>query len=216
MNMISPAHAICLAAFVLALPAMSSPAWCQTDGSAKTDKVEAKEASKARKEALKEAEKAIKTGDIDQLKAILEANPGLVSAPTPQSVTAGVAATVLFGPVLAYDAQSNVTLLHDAAEGKRNTEGKRKEAVELLLSYHANVNARDGFGYTPLHMAIMSQSTDIVQLLLDNGADVNARAKNGDTPLKLVLWLKRTRTRAQPLQPFLDIEQLLLQHGAHK
>ena len=208
MDMISPARALRLAALVLALLAISSPAWCQTDGSAKTDKLEAKEASKARKEVLKEAEKAIKTGNIDQLKAILEANPGLVSAPTPQSVTAGVAATVLFGPVLASEAQSNVTLLHDAAY--RN----RKDAAELLLSYHANVNARDGFGYTPLHEAIMSRSTDIVRLLLDNGADVNARAKNGDTPLKLLRWDKRNRTRGQPLQPFLDIEQLLLQHGA--
>jgi hypothetical protein len=215
--MISPAHAICLAAFVLVLPAMNSPAWCQTDGSPQTGQIDAKEASKARKEALKKAEKAINTGDIDQLRAILEANPGLVSASTPQSVAAGVAAAVIFGPVLAYDAQANVTLLHDAAEGNRKTtEGKRKEMVELLLSYHANVNARNGFGYTPLHIAIMSQSTDIVQLLLDNGADINARAKNGDTPLKLVIWLKRTRTKAIPLQPYLDIEQLLLQHGAHK
>jgi hypothetical protein len=214
--MTSPARALCLAALVLALPAMSSPAWCQTDESAKTDKMEAKEASKARKEAIKKAEKAISTGDNDKLKEILDANPGLVSASEPQSVAAGVAAAVIFGPVLAYDAQAHITLLHDAAEGSRKTEGKRKETVELLLSYHANVNARDGFGYTPLHKAIMSQSTDIVQLLIENGADVNARAKNGDTPLKLVIWLKRSRTKAIPLQPYLDIEQILLQHGAHK
>jgi len=198
----------CLALPVLATLIMSSPAYCQTGTSVENDQVNAKEASKARKEALKDAERAIKTGNIDQLKAILEANPGLVSAPTPQSVIAGVAATVLFGPILASEGQANVTLLHDAAQRGR------KDAVELLVSYHANVNARDGFGYTPLHMAIMSRSTDIVALLLDNGADINARAKNGDTPLKLLRWEKINRTRAQPLQPFLDIEQLLLQHGA--
>jgi ankyrin repeat protein len=189
----------------------SIPVLCQTDTSVKTDNVKAKEDFKARKDALKAADKAIMKKNIDQLRAILEANPGLVSAPTPQSATAGVAATVLFGPVLASEAQSNVTLLHDAAEYGR------ADAVELLISYHANVNARDGLGYTPLHMAMMfidSQSTDIVALLLDHGAEVNARAKNGDTPLRLLRFKKMNRTRAQPLQQFLNIEQLLLQHGA--
>jgi len=208
-SQISPAITLRTAVALLALLVIS-PAWCQTDGSAKTDKVKVKEASKARKEVLKEAEKAIKTGNIDQLKAILEANPDLVSSPTPQSKTAGIAVGVLFGPALAVSAQSNVTLLHDAAYHNR------KDAVELLLAYHADVNAKNGFGYTPLHEAIMypimSRNLEIVRLLLDNGADVNARAKNGDTPLMLLHWEKHTR--GGPRQPFLDIEQLLLQHGA--
>jgi hypothetical protein len=193
---------------LLALLIISSPAWCQTDGSAKTEK----EAAKSRKEVVKEASKAIKQGNIEQLKSILEANPDLVSSPVPQGKAGVIAAGVLFSPVLAAAASSNVTLLSDAAYHSQ------KEAVELLLAYHANVNARNGFGYTPLHEAIMfrprSTSTDIVRLLLDNGADVNARARNGDTPLKLLRWNKLNRTRGQSLQPFLDIEQLLLQHGA--
>jgi hypothetical protein len=207
-SMTNSMHALPIAALVLVLLASVSPAWCQAGEQAYTDKVEKKGSAKTEKEIVKEAEVAIKTGNIDQLKAILEANSEIVSSPTSQSKTAAVAATVLFGPLLAAMAQSNVTLLHDAVF--RN----RRDMVELLLAYHANINARNGFGYTPLHQAIMNQNTEIVQLLLDNGADVHIKAKNGDTPLKLLRWEKNTRTRKQPLQPFLDIEKLLLAHGA--
>jgi hypothetical protein len=207
-SMTNSIHALPIAVLVLVLLATVGTAWCQAGEPTNADKVETKEAAKSGKEIVKEAEKAIKAGNIDQLKAILESNSEVVSSPTPQSKSAAVAATVLFGPALAAMAQSNVTLLHDAVS--RN----RKDMVELLLTYHANINARNGFGYTPLHQAIMNQNTEMVQLLLDNGADVHIKAKNGDTPLKLLRWEKNTRTRKQPLQPFLDIEKLLIAHGA--
>jgi hypothetical protein len=215
MSKISPARALRMVAALLALFVVSCPALCQTDGSPKAQKEAAKQAAKARKEAMKEAEKAIKQGNIDQLKTILEAHPDLVSSPVPQGVLGAMVAAPLASVAagknaapLVYAAGSGVTLLHKAASYNR------KDAAELLLDYRANVNARDGLGLTPLHQAVMSLSTDVVRLLLDHGADVNTRWGNGDTPLMTLRWDKATRTRNQPLQPFNDIEQLLLQHGA--
>jgi len=218
-NETPPARAIRTAALVLALFVINSPAWCQTGGSAETTK----DAAKARKEELKEASKAIKRGNIEQLKAILQAHPDIVAAPVPQGILAQMAVAPLAGvmaggasaadagrngAVLTQAAGSNVTLLSDAAYYNQ------KEAAELLLAYHANVNASTGLGFTPLHDAVMRLSIDVARVLLDHGADVNARARNGDTPLRLLRWEKATRRRNQPLQAFNDFEELLLQHGA--
>jgi Ankyrin repeats (3 copies) len=199
---------------VLGLIAISGSIWCQTDGSAKFDQEAAKQAAKDRKKAVKEADKAIEKGDIEQLRSILQAYPDLVSTPMPQGVLTTVAVGAvaslvdpLHGAQLAYEAGYNSTLLQDAATFNR------KDAAELLLAYHANVNGADGLGYTPLHDAVQWLSTDVVRVLLDHGADVNARAKNGDTPLKFLRW-KWAGTKARSGQPYKDIEQMLLEHGA--
>jgi hypothetical protein len=104
-----------------------------------------------------------------------------------------------------------VTLLYDAAYYNR------PEAAKLLLAYHADVNASDGLGYTPLHEAGVSLAVDIVRMLLDHGANVNARARNGDTPLMELRWERfwgRGSRRGFDRQASIEIEQLLLQHGA--
>jgi Ankyrin repeats (many copies) len=215
-NAISPLRAIRLTAILITLFGMGTPVWCQTNGSDKADKEAAKQAAKARNDAVKEASKAIKQGNFEQLKAILEANPDLVSKPVPQGALAAIATAPLAvaaaggnGVVLAHDAAAGVTLLNNAAYYNR------KDAAELLITYHADVNAATGLGFTPLHEAVMTRSIDVVRVLLDHGADVNAKAKNGDTPLKLLRWDKANRTRNQPVKEFNDIEELLLQHGAH-
>lgn len=61
------------------------------------------------------------------------------------------------------------------------------KALEVLIDQGANVNARDGFGQTPLmRAAIRARTTkDLsdVRLLLDAGADVNARDSYGRTAI---------------------------------
>jgi ankyrin repeat protein len=57
-----------------------------------------------------------------------------------------------------------------------------------LLSGGADVNAQDDQGFTPLHFAAASGTSDeVVQLLLDAGADINARNHNDETPLYLAV-----------------------------
>jgi hypothetical protein len=193
------------------------PAWCQSDGSANADKEATKQAAKAQKKALKVAERAIKTGDIEQLKAVLQANPGLVSSDVPQGVVEAMVAAplatiaaggMLRGTQLVYAAGQGVTLLYWAVSYER------KDAVELLLSYHADINAQDGLGYTPLHEAVDVYSPELVRLLIDHGADVNRRARNGDTPLGLLRYKQMAGTLRRYQQPMRDIEAILLQHGA--
>ena len=77
------------------------------------------------------------------------------------------------------------------------------EKVESLLDKGANVNAKDGYGRTPLHYAAWYGHLDIVKLLLDRGADVNAKGNAGETPLHLAAAWDHP-----------DIVKLLLDRGA--
>jgi ankyrin repeat protein len=70
--------------------------------------------------------------------------------------------------------------LHRAAESRNPG---CKTVAELLLAKGANVNARNRYGETPLHLAIMHSTKDMVELLLANRADVNAKDIFGNTPL---------------------------------
>lgn len=58
-----------------------------------------------------------------------------------------------------------------------------KNVAELLLTKHADVNARNEKSETPLHWAATFGHKDVAELLLANRADVNARNSSGTTPL---------------------------------
>ena len=45
------------------------------------------------------------------------------------------------------------------------------------------MNAKAGFGSTPLHDAAFPDLKEVTELLIANGADVNAKAEEGWTPL---------------------------------
>ncbi len=69
-----------------------------------------------------------------------------------------------------------ITILHVASE---NTDTDL--LVDLLVVKHgADVNARDGEGYTPLHMAAIHGKMQIVQKLVEFGADVNLTTVDGN------------------------------------
>lgn len=74
------------------------------------------------------------------------------------------------------------------------------DTVKLLLSRHANVDARDSLGRTAL---MLTGSVDGVKLLLDSGADVHARNNYGCPVIS---------TGSAIYYP--DILQYLLSHGA--
>ena len=96
------------------------------------------------------------------------------------------------------------TFLHWATAGGQN------EIVKLLIAKGADVNATDGDGDTPLHLAgNTTASTEIAELLISKGADVNAmnlsppgRRIGGMTPLDMATLGKRT-----------EIADLLRKHG---
>ena len=47
--------------------------------------------------------------------------------------------------------------------------------IEKLVSYGADINAKDNFGSTVLHYAAWGGNLDVVKYLVDKGADINAK-----------------------------------------
>ena len=74
--------------------------------------------------------------------------------------------------------------------------------IAARVAAHADVNARDDTGATPLMYAAIYSSIETMRLLIDGGADVNASNAAGATAL---MWSASDPSRIR----------LLLQHGAH-
>ncbi|KAF2654275.1 ankyrin [Lophiostoma macrostomum CBS 122681] len=70
--------------------------------------------------------------------------------------------------------QLDRTALHHAVEG-------HESIAALLLSKGAVVDAKDNYGYTPLHLCVRSgdDCTSLVKVLLEAGADVEATRRKG-------------------------------------
>jgi quinoprotein dehydrogenase-associated probable ABC transporter substrate-binding protein len=64
-----------------------------------------------------------------------------------------------------------------------------KRIRHLVEKKHADVNARDLQGETPLANAIRKASLALVTYLVDHGADVNGRDQDGWTPVMTASWL---------------------------
>jgi ankyrin repeat protein len=65
--------------------------------------------------------------------------------------------------------------------------GDHSATAALLLKHGAKVNAHDGEGNTPLHVAVIQRNVDLAKMLLENSADANARNGDGRTPLHLAV-----------------------------
>ena len=73
------------------------------------------------------------------------------------------------------------TLLHLWVYG-----GGAPRIADLLLSRHMDVNANDGQGETPLHLAVRYGQKPAVEWLLKHGADAKAKNLRGQTPVELL------------------------------
>lgn len=89
---------------------------------------------------------AAKAGDLEKVKALLKANPDLVSSKDSDGATA----------------------LHSAAYAGQ------LQIVETLVEHCASVNTTTTDGVTPLHWAAAAGSVDVCKFLLLKGADVSA------------------------------------------
>jgi ankyrin repeat protein len=85
--------------------------------------------------------------------------------------------------------------------------------VRSLLERGADVNARNGAGNTPLHLAVYLGLYEVVQILLMRGAEPNTKNNMGKTPLHLLLQ-KYQSYYDHEVNDMLVVERLLLEYGA--
>ena len=75
----------------------------------------------------------------------------------------------------------------------------RVPLVQPLLAAHANLEARNKAGFTPLHLAVAPNCLPVVKLLVESGADVKATDEKGQTALDL-----SRRRRVRDITSYLD------------
>ena len=59
------------------------------------------------------------------------------------------------------------------------------EAVKMLLNDNADIEEKNNYNWTPLHVASLNGHSEVVKLLLDKKADIEAKQKDEGTPLHL-------------------------------
>lgn len=130
-------------------------------------------------------------GDASRVRALARAEPAAVGRPSPDGWPAlhlaahfghGDAVDALLEArvdVRAYSENHECnTALHAALAGRGDL-----RIVSRLLASGADVNARAGGGYTPLHIAAFGGDVVMVDALLAHGAAPDARADDGRTAL---------------------------------
>ncbi len=60
------------------------------------------------------------------------------------------------------------------------------DVIELLVRRRANINARDKYGFSPLHLAALDGLSDCVEFLIHLGANVTTKSKKGITALNVI------------------------------
>lgn len=60
------------------------------------------------------------------------------------------------------------------------------DIIDMLVSWGAQVNKKDEYGYSPLHLAAMDGLTACVETLIFLGADVTSKSKKGHTALSVI------------------------------
>ncbi|HSQ34946.1 MAG TPA: ankyrin repeat domain-containing protein [Candidatus Binatia bacterium] len=132
---------------------------------------------------------SVKKGDLDKIKALLEADPGLLNARGDNERTPLIQAVfsrqiAVFDYLLEKGADFNLTNkegflpLHFAVFSAQTELVERLIAKKAPLDDNANVVAA-----TPLDLAVSGGHRDIVELLIAKGAALDPRDKKGFTPL---------------------------------
>ncbi|KAL7293705.1 hypothetical protein TKK_0012777 [Trichogramma kaykai] len=86
------------------------------------------------------------------------------------------------------------------------------DVAETLITWKAQVNRADKYGYTPLHLAAINELSECVDILIQHGADLSAKTKGGTTALSIIL--RKTPSSLNWFKQRLDASISLHQHGS--
>lgn len=144
---------------------------------------------------------AIRSGDVEAVRRLIAAEPGLVDAREPSGLSAVLTAIYhrrrdVLKVLVARGAA--LTLAEASAAGEL-------DRVDRLLHEGADVHAKSADGWTPLHLAAHFGHVQVAERLLAHGADIAARSTNpsANTPLHAALAGRQGLTAG-----------LLIGHGA--
>jgi len=129
-------------------------------------------------------------GQTDQLRSLIEEDPGLVNAFSPDGFTPlGLAA--FFGhaetveALLAAGADVNLTSRESMKMPPLGSAMavQRNDIARTLIEHGADVNGKAANDLTALHTAAARGNIESARLLLDHGAEINVTSTDGKTPL---------------------------------
>ncbi|CAI5499129.1 unnamed protein product [Closterium sp. Naga37s-1] len=160
---------------------------------------------------------AARRDDVEELRALLAENPELINA------RSSLTCQTPLHEAAAEDAAEAIRLLlsfgrSPSDAGNSGRDGQTREDASGAVP--ADVEARNMFGETPLHIAAKIGSARSVKALLECGAAVNAAASNRATPLHLAVWAAVNTADVGDAPAgsgqlkILEVVELLLQHGA--
>src|SRR5262245_46468341 len=142
---------------------------------------------------------AAASGDVETIRDLLEADPGLIHSHTrdgwtPLHLAAHFGHKQVAEALLARGADVHAQATNDLGTTPLlwAVMGQEMATVTLLLDHGADVNEATAAGSTPLHKAAMLGNVALVRLLLARGAKVNARNSRGQTPLTHALFKSHT------------------------
>ena len=129
-------------------------------------------------------------GQTDELRSLVEKDPALVNAHSPDGFTPLGLAT-FFGhaetveALLAAGAEVNLASRESMKMPPLGSAMavQRNDIAQTLIEHGADVNGKAANDLTALHTAAARGNLEAAKLLLDHGADVNATSTDGKTPL---------------------------------
>lgn len=133
---------------------------------------------------------AVERADVELVRAMLHQQPALATSRTSDGWPAFLQQAINFSPAIL-----ELFVRHGADPNVRNAAGETllhltadPVAIRLLLARGADIEARDGKGWTPLmgHAPHEATGPDAIYVLLAEGADPDARGIRGETAQSLL------------------------------